>query len=81
MHGNVWEWCDSRYEPGAITRVLRGGSWYYDGRRCRSADRYGLVPGSRYHACGFRLAAVPCIVGAKPCKQSVGDVAASGAES
>ena len=64
MHGNVWEWCEDRWEPGASARVLRGGGWFDYGRYCRSADRYGYVPGNRHRFNGFRLAAVPD-VGAK----------------
>jgi formylglycine-generating enzyme required for sulfatase activity len=60
MHGNVWEWCDSRFEPGGSARVLRGGSWSLDAGSCRSASRRGLEPGGRIHRRGFRLAAVPC---------------------
>ena len=63
MHGNVWEWCEDRYEPGASARVLRGGGWYGGARGCRSADRIRFGPGHRSRHDGFRLAAVP--VGAK----------------
>lgn len=70
MHGNVWEWVQDRWhnsyegapsdgsawEDGDISfRILRGGSWYYDPRLCRSAHRYWYDQGSRYRDLGFRL--------------------------
>jgi formylglycine-generating enzyme required for sulfatase activity len=40
-------------------RVLRGGSWYDDGRNCRSAVRYWFAPEDRSRHYGFRVALVP----------------------
>ncbi len=75
MHGNVYEWCMDWYDSEALARVLRGGSWNSFGWYCRSAFRFRYVPDSRIHFYGFRLAAVPCIVGAKS-SRSGGDGAA-----
>jgi formylglycine-generating enzyme required for sulfatase activity len=69
MYGNVWEWCQdwhaSSYSGGSVTdpagpgtgsmRVVRGGSYYYGGVACRSANRGAMEQtGSRYDA-GFRV--------------------------
>jgi formylglycine-generating enzyme required for sulfatase activity len=74
MHGNVMEWCsdwdgdyssDSSSDPtGATTgdyRVVRGGSWSYDARYCRSALRFRFTPDDRGNLLGFRPALVPSI--------------------
>jgi formylglycine-generating enzyme required for sulfatase activity len=71
LHGSVWEWCLDCWHPnyqGAptdgsawlsdqnnATRVLRGGSWLIDPRRCRSATRSYNPPDNRSHAFGFRV--------------------------
>ena len=59
---NVWEWCVNEYadpertqREGRESRVLRGGSWYYDRDLARADDRnYGL-PRFRDDDLGFRV--------------------------
>ncbi|MEM7397058.1 MAG: SUMF1/EgtB/PvdO family nonheme iron enzyme, partial [Verrucomicrobiota bacterium] len=71
MHGNLWEWCQDWYDkyptnhvenPAGLLmgsdRVIRGGSWIFGGRDCRSADRLGSSPSDRNNFLGFRVAAV-----------------------
>jgi formylglycine-generating enzyme required for sulfatase activity len=71
MHGNVWEWCEDvwheNYEGAPndgrpwLTggnhnrRVLRGGSWTYNPRFCRCANRYWLNPDFDFNYYGFRV--------------------------
>ena len=75
MHGNVWEWCadhwHDNYEeaPDDETiwlssdeiseRVIRGGSWDYNPRDCRSSSR---VEGNRVAAINFVGFRVVCVV-------------------
>jgi hypothetical protein len=48
MSGNVWEWCGTG-------GVIRGGSWYYGGYRCRVSYRLGSDAGGRVIGYGFRV--------------------------
>jgi eukaryotic-like serine/threonine-protein kinase len=59
MHGNVWQWCEDLWEPGASLRVLRGGSWFFDAGYCSAATRIRLTPDYRRGNFGLRLARVP----------------------
>jgi formylglycine-generating enzyme required for sulfatase activity len=71
MHGNVWEWCldwkgdypgGNQIDPvGSTTgtvRVNRGGSWNFNARFSRSADRFRRDPSSTHYDLGFRPALV-----------------------
>jgi formylglycine-generating enzyme required for sulfatase activity len=43
-------------DAGAPRRVLRGGSWCFDPRNLRSADRGKVAPVDRREYVGFRVA-------------------------
>lgn len=68
MSGNVFEWCsdwwgayssESVTDPSGplsdSTRVLRGGSWYYNATYCRCTYRYYLPPTGTSYYLGLRL--------------------------
>jgi formylglycine-generating enzyme required for sulfatase activity len=68
VHGNAWQWCQEVYDMNANKtkdildvingdcRILRGGAIHYDAGFVRSAVRYWLVPATRGHYVGFRVA-------------------------
>jgi len=70
MHGNVWEWCSSEYDPDYSGKeledaskdisnenscVLRGGSWFSRKADIRSAKRAAAQPFSIEAFPGFRI--------------------------
>jgi formylglycine-generating enzyme required for sulfatase activity len=59
MHGNVYQWCETKYDNQNNYRVLRGSSWFLHARDCRCAFRIGSAPDNRSHHFGFRVAIVP----------------------
>ena len=59
LGGNVWEWCEDLFEPGAVYRVVRGASWaHYDRSGLLSSYRRKLLPTARLSNYGFR-----CVLG------------------
>jgi formylglycine-generating enzyme required for sulfatase activity len=72
MSGNVWEWLQDPFCPypdGPATdpvgtcesdrRVIRGGSWLFDGASARCGLRYTHRPQDKGYSLGFRLAMDP----------------------
>ncbi len=74
MYGNVSEWCQDSYDAGYYAkspmddptgptggsfRVFRGGCWFSPAMFCRSAYRYGFLPGGRFIHLGLRVSLVP----------------------
>ena len=76
MHGNVWEWCqdvwhdnyDGAPDDGSAwvnggnssRRVIRGGSWFFNPRWCRSANRFSYYSVETViYTFGFRLVSFP----------------------
>lgn len=69
MHGNISEWCASRFDDypnfsaevcsddkGNTKRTYRGGHWFNQARFCRSATRHGEPPMFWSDYVGFRVA-------------------------
>ena len=63
MHGNAWEWCHDLWEPKLNPfvrtekrRVLRGGAFFDQPEKIRSASRYLTQPQPYHESIGFRPA-------------------------
>ncbi len=74
MHGNIGEWCQDYYDPkfyglpassnpagpaSGTRRVIRGGDWWTNAIRCRSAFRGYGDQVTRSDDLGFRLSRLP----------------------
>lgn len=49
-------WADNEGRKSSSSRVMRGGSWYYQSKGLRSAVRVGDAPDYRSYVVGFRVA-------------------------
>jgi formylglycine-generating enzyme required for sulfatase activity len=56
MSGNVWEWTMSDYDN--LSKVLRGGSWFYGVDGVSTTFRFGGASVSRLSSIGFRCVVV-----------------------
>jgi len=59
MGGNVWQWCEDKYDIGDNIRVLRGGAFYtMDSDNALSSFRGHSSSSVRLTGIGFRVVVV-----------------------
>ena len=59
MGGNVYEWCEDKWNPTSSHRVLRGASWDFNyPDYLLSSYRSSYAPGGRNYVIGFRCVLV-----------------------
>ena len=59
LGGNVWEWCEDRYNKDELSRVLRGGAWSSpEKEHLLSSARFGMAQNLRRWMTGFRVVLV-----------------------
>ena len=59
LAGSMRDWGgDASYDGNLKLRPVRGGSWFMNGRNCRSAVHFGMDPWLVSASNGFRLARV-----------------------
>ena len=56
MHGNMWEWCQYRWDESGSFRVLRSGCWKFTAESCESSFRARNGPDFHLNYLGVRLA-------------------------
>lgn len=59
MSGNVWEWCQDLSSPDALTRTVRGGSYYGNATNSEISYRDKKDPFHALSSCGLRV--VRCV--------------------
>jgi len=64
LSGNVWEWCQDKYDPSSSAFVLRGGSWYdCNPGGLLSSYRDSFDSTGRSNFSGFRCVLVGAVAG------------------
>ncbi len=60
LGGNVWEWCEDKYDPASSDSVQRGASWsnWVALDRLSSSYRIGMESSYSFHNVGFRVVMV-----------------------